>query len=101
MYQKLGVPAPAFGACCLPVVVGNVVLMNVGGKGCCLVGFNTADGAVLWKNYDEPSSTSSPVLMAGPAQPGKLPDVVFMTTLRLLAVNPLDGSLSWEFPLVF
>lgn len=34
-------------------------------------------------------------------QPGKLPNVVFMTTLRLLAVNPLDGSLSWEFPLVF
>src|SRR5205085_408054 len=58
-------------------------------------------GDVLWKHYDEPSSTSSPVLFAAPAQPGKLPDVVFMTTLRLLAVNPLDGSISWEFPLVF
>jgi outer membrane protein assembly factor BamB len=39
--------------------------------------------------------------MAVPGQPGKLPDVVFMTTLRLLAINPLDGSLSWEFPLVY
>jgi outer membrane protein assembly factor BamB len=100
VYQKLGKPLPRFGVCCSPLVVGYVVLLNVGGKGCSLVAFDSAKGDVLWQKYDEPSSTSSPVLIA-PAQPGKLPEVVFMTTLRLLAVNPLDGSLSWEYPLVF
>jgi outer membrane protein assembly factor BamB len=99
--QKLGRGVPAFGMCCSPLVVGNVVLLNVGGKGCSLVAFDTGTGDILWKQYDEPSSTSSPVLFAAPPQPGKLPDVVFMTTLRLLAVNPLDGALSWEYPLVF
>jgi outer membrane protein assembly factor BamB len=99
-YQKLGKPLPRFGVCCSPLVIGNVVLLNVGEKGCSLVAFDSAKGEVLWQKYDEPSSTSSPVLFA-PARPGKLPEVVFMTTLRLLAVNPVNGSLSWEYPLVF
>jgi outer membrane protein assembly factor BamB len=100
-YKKLGAAMPKFGACCSPLVVGNVVLLNIGGKGCSLVGFDTESGEVLWQKHNEPSSTSSPVLFTAAAQPGKLPDVVFMTTLRLLAVNPLDGSTSWEHPLVF
>jgi outer membrane protein assembly factor BamB len=100
-FKKLGKGLPNFGVCCSPLVVGNVVLVSVGGKDCCVVAFEVNKGEMLWKGYDEPASTSSPVLMATPAQPGKLPDVVFMTTFRLLAVNPLDGSLNWEFPLVF
>jgi outer membrane protein assembly factor BamB len=100
-YKNLGKGLPGFGVCCSPLVVGNVVLVSVGGKGCCLVAYDADKGEMLWKNYDEPASTSSPVLFAAPGQKGKLPDVVYMTTLRLLAVNPLDGSLSWEFPLVF
>jgi outer membrane protein assembly factor BamB len=100
-YGTLGAGLPKFGVCCSPLVIGNVVLLSVGGKGCSLVAYDTDKGEMLWKGYDEPASTSSPVLMAVPGQPGKLPDVVFMTTLRLLAVNPLDGSLSWEFPLVY
>jgi outer membrane protein assembly factor BamB len=99
--KEFGQQLPAFGVCCSPLVVGNVVLVSVGGKGCCLAAFDADKGTLLWKGFDEPASTSSPVLFAGAAQPGKLPDVVFMTSLRLLAVNPLDGSLNWEFPLVF
>jgi outer membrane protein assembly factor BamB len=100
-YKNLGKSLPTFGVCCSPLVIGNVVLLSVGGKGCSLVAYDADKGEMLWKAYDEPASTSSPVLMAAPGQPGKLPDVLFMTTLRLLAVNPLDGSLSWEFPLVY
>src|SRR5262249_14089100 len=83
-----------------PIVVGNVVRVRVGGKGCCVVAVDADKGEVLWKGYDEPASTSSPVLFAGSGR-SELPDVVFMTSLRLLAVNPLDGTLRWEFPLVF
>jgi outer membrane protein assembly factor BamB len=100
-YKQLGKGLPQFGVCCSPLVIGNVVVVSVGGKGCCLAAFDADKGDLIWKGYDEPASTSSPVLMAAPGQVGKLPDIVYMTTLRLLAVNPLDGSLSWEFPLVF
>ncbi len=100
-YKKLGAGPTKFGVCCSPIVIGNVVLVSVGGKDSCLAAFDTEKGELLWKGFDEPASTSSPVLVAAPPQPGKLPDVVFMTTLRLLAVNPLDGKLSWEYPLIF
>jgi outer membrane protein assembly factor BamB len=100
-YKTLGQTLPAFGVCCSPLVVGNVVVVSVGGKDSCLVAYDADKGEMLWKRYDEPASTSSPLLFAAPGRAGKLPDAVFMTSLRLLAVNPLDGSLSWEFPLVF
>lgn len=100
-YKLLGAGPTKFGVCCSPIVIGNVVLVSVGGKGNCLAAFDTEKGELLWKGFDEPASTSSPVLVAGPPQKGKLPDVVFMTTLRLLAVNPLDGKVSWEYPLIF
>jgi outer membrane protein assembly factor BamB len=82
-------------------VVGNRVLVSVGGTGTCLVAFDTETGAVQWKGFDEPASTASPILFTGGKKRGALPDVVFMTTLRLLAVNPLDGTLNWEYPLSF
>jgi outer membrane protein assembly factor BamB len=100
-YKTLGAGPTKFGVCCSPIVIGNVVLVSVGGKGTCLAAFDTEKGELFWKGFDEPASTSSPVLVAGPPQAGKLPDVVFMTTLRLLAVNPLDGKMSWEYPLIF
>src|SRR5262249_28553919 len=101
-YKELKAPLPAFGVCCSPLVVGNRVLVSVGGKGSCLAAFDTDKGELQWKKYDEPASTASPVLFAGGRRKrGALPDVVFMTTLRLLAVNPLDGALHWEYPLAF
>ena len=30
-----------------------------------------------------------------------VPDAVFMTTLRVVGLNPLDGSVNWDFPLPF
>jgi outer membrane protein assembly factor BamB len=42
------------------------------------------------------------VLFAGGARPsGAAPDVVFMTPLRLVGLDPLDGTLRWEHPMVF
>jgi outer membrane protein assembly factor BamB len=101
-YKQLKAGLPPFGACCSPLVVGNRVLVSVGGKGTCLAAFDTDKGELLWSAFDEPASTASAVLFAGGGRrPGALPDVVFMTTLRLLAVSPLDGRLQWELPLVF
>ncbi len=95
----LGMRVPRFGVTCSPLVVGSRVVVAVGGAGRAVVGFDADTGAVAWTALDESAGTASPVLLAG--KPGKLPDVVFMTTLRLVGLNPLDGSVSWEFPLAF
>jgi outer membrane protein assembly factor BamB len=98
-FKKLNAPLPRFGVCCSPLVVGNRVIVAVGGKGNSVVGFDTETGEIAWQALDEPASTSSPVLFAAKGRP--VPDVVFMTTLRVVGLNPLDGTLSWEFPLPF
>jgi outer membrane protein assembly factor BamB len=100
-YKQMKATLPRYAVCCSPLVVGNRVLVSVGGKGNSLVAFDTDKGEVQWQALDDPASTASPVLFTRGGKPGALPDVVFMTSLRLVAVNPLDGSLNWEYPLVF
>src|SRR5262245_53074985 len=100
-FKKLNAELPRFGVCCSPLVVGNRVLVAVGGKGTSVVAFDTESGELVWQGLDEPASTSSPVLFMAVGTAGRLPDAVFMTTLRVVGLNPLDGSVNWEFPLPF
>jgi outer membrane protein assembly factor BamB len=100
-YKKLGANLPRFGVCCSPLVVGDRVVVAVGGKGHSVASFAADSGEIQWQALDEPASTSSPVLFTASAAAGKAPDVVFMTTLRVIGLNPLDGSTNWEFSLPF
>lgn len=91
--------APRFGVTCSPLVVGDRVAVAVGGAGSGMVGFDTATGEPKWQALDEPAGTASPALVA--AAPGRPPDVVVMTALRVAGLNPLDGAIRWEYPLAF
>jgi outer membrane protein assembly factor BamB len=85
-----------FGTSCSPLIDGQRVLLNVGGKGASIVAFDKENGAVLWKTLDDPASYSSPIMVgAGPTR-----QVVFFTQQGLVSLNPADGSVYWKFPLV-
>ncbi len=101
--KTFNAPAPRFGVCCSPLVVGTRVIVAVGGrKGASIVGFDAATGEEKWRALDESAGTSSPTLYAPPTLPvGKLPDVVFMTAQRVVGLSPLDGTVTWEHPLPF
>jgi outer membrane protein assembly factor BamB len=102
LYKQFSASLPAFAVCCSPLVVGNLVIVSVGGKGKCVVALHADTGALEWQALDDPASTSSPVLFRGGSRsPGTAPDVVFMTPLRLVGLDPLDGTLRWEHPMVF
>jgi outer membrane protein assembly factor BamB len=102
LYTQFKADLPAFAVCCSPLVVGNRVIVSVGGKGHCVVALHADTGEVQWQALDDAASTSSAVLFSGGARPrGTPPDVVFMTPLRLVGLDPLDGSLRWEHPMVF
>ncbi len=98
-FKKLNQNLPRYGVCCSPVVIGNRVIVAVAGKGSAIVAFDTKTGEIAWQTLDEPANTSSPLLVA--SQSGQAPDVVFMTSLRVAGLNPLDGSVNWEYPLPF
>jgi outer membrane protein assembly factor BamB len=100
-FKKLNAELPRFGVCCSPLVIGNRVLVAVNGKGSSVAAFDTDTGELQWQGLDEPASTSSPVLFATKGKAGALPDAVFMTTLRVIGLNPLDGSVNWEYALPF
>jgi outer membrane protein assembly factor BamB len=102
LYEQLEAELPAFAVCCSPLVVGNRVIVSVGGQGRCAVALNTETGDVEWQSLDDAASTSSAVLFAGGKRPaGVAQEVVLMTPLRLLGIDPLDGTLRWEHSMIF
>ncbi len=85
-----------FGAACSPLVEGDKVLVNVGGKGASVVAFTTDKGEVAWKALGAPASYSSPIAFGN----GKDRQVVFLTQQGLASFRPADGEVLWQFPLV-
>ncbi|HTU22130.1 MAG TPA: PQQ-binding-like beta-propeller repeat protein [Gemmataceae bacterium] len=85
-----------FGMACSPLVAGERVLVNVGGKGHSIVAFDRTSGEVAWKSMDDPASYSSPIVFD---QGGKR-QVVFLTGANVVSLNPRGGSVYWAFPLV-
>ncbi len=85
-----------FGASCSPLVDGNLVFLNAGGKGSSLVAYNKDDGKLAWHNLDDKASYSSPIALGT----GAARQIVFLTAKGLEAVAPNDGKLLWQQPLV-
>jgi len=84
-----------FGMACSPIVVGERVLVNVGGKGASIVAFDRGKGEVAWKALDDPASYSSPIAFGTGAER----QVVFLTGANVTSLKPADGSVFWRFPL--
>jgi outer membrane protein assembly factor BamB len=83
-----------FGASCSPIVIGDHVLVNVGGKGASIVAFDKNTGKEVWKALDDSASYASPMAI-GKADARQ---IVFLTGKRLVAVSPKDGDIAWQFP---
>lgn len=94
--QELKTKNLFFGMACSPLVEGERVLVNVGGKGTSVVAFDRAKGSIAWKAMDDPASYSSPIGFGK----GDKRQVVFLTGANVASLNPADGSVNWRFPLV-
>jgi outer membrane protein assembly factor BamB len=100
VFKKLDARVPRFGATCSPLVVGNRVLVAVGGRGSAVAAFDTDSGELAWKALDGPISTGSPIVYLNRAKKGMASlEAVFVNARSLVALNPFDGEVSWEHPL--
>jgi outer membrane protein assembly factor BamB len=98
--KKFQAAQPRFGFCSSPLVEGNRVLVSVGGKGCAVVAFDTDNGEVIWSALDAAHTTSSPVATVVRPKPDEFRrQALFVTGRGLVALNPVDGDVAWEFPL--
>ena len=95
--KEFKAPALRFGVSGSPLIEGDKVLVNVGAKGASVVAFEKNSGKVLWKALDDGASYSSPIAFGGD---GAQRQVVFLTAKGLRSLNPADGKLFWELPLV-
>jgi outer membrane protein assembly factor BamB len=83
---------PGFGAACSPLVDGEHVVLNVGGKGASIVAFTADKGEVAWKQLDDPASYASGIRSGN--------QLVFLTQQGLRGLKPDDGKPLWHYKLV-
>lgn len=100
-YQDHGLSTPGFGVCSSPLVVDNHIILPVGGAGMAIAAYDVRTGKQAWKALDEPASSASPITWTRGEGDQRTIDVVVQTTLRIAGLDPADGSLRWEHPLVF
>ncbi len=77
-----------FGVGAGPIVIGEKLLVNVGGKGAGIVAFDPATGKELWKATDDPASYAAANAMT---LDGK-PHGVFLTRSGLVVVDATTGA---------
>ena len=95
LYQDCQAPSGYFGAGSSPIVEGGMLLVNVGGKqGNGLVALDLNSGQTIWHATDEQASYSSPVAATLNGQR----DIVFVTRLNVVAVDPKTGAERFRFP---
>lgn len=76
-----------------PLVLGNKVLVNAGGRGASIVALNKADGSVIWKSQSDEAGYSSAI----PADINGVTQVVFFTAQRAVGLDSKDGRLLWDY----
>jgi outer membrane protein assembly factor BamB len=100
-YEHFQTPLPNFGVCSSPAVVDGNVVVLVGGEGSAVVAYDAADGTLKWQAFDEPVGSASPVVLTRGDGAARRTEVVVQTTLRMIGLDPADGSMHWEHPIVF
>ncbi|HEX6163026.1 MAG TPA: PQQ-binding-like beta-propeller repeat protein [Vicinamibacterales bacterium] len=90
--QKFGGVNPYWGYSESPLIVGDRILVNAGGRRAGIVAVAKADGSTLWQQHNDGAGYSSPMLM----RTGSLNQVIYFTESRTMAVDPRDGRLLWS-----
>jgi len=93
--QKFGADKGFFGQVCSPLVEGERVLLNLGGRhGAGIAAFDAQTGKMLWTATDDEAGYSVPiaVTIAG------LRHALFLTRAGLVDVDPATGHVRFQFP---
>ena len=82
-----------FGAACSPLLEGDTVVLNVGGRGAGVVAFGKADGKVRWKVTNDEAGYASPVA----ATLGGRRYVLSFNREGLVGIDPAGGAERFRF----
>ena len=95
LVQAFGARVPRWGVSTSPLVLGELLLVDVGGRtGYSLVAFDKSDGEVRWHVETDKPGYSTPLAI----EVGGLEQVLFFTGSSLVSVAPEDGRVFWRHP---
>lgn len=90
--QRYKIQMPIWGIAASPIVVGDLLIAQIGGEGACLVAFDKATGQEQWRALDDRASYSAPILIE---QAGKQV-LVCWTGDNVAGLDPASGKVHWK-----
>lgn len=91
--EDLGAPPPVYGFASSPLVVGDTLIINVGGESGTVIGFDLRTGEQRWSVGTESTQSQVPVL----ARLGGRDVVVTAGATSVFAIEPASGELLWQY----
>ena len=85
---------PIWGIAAAPLVEGDLVIVQIGGKEACLVAFDKRSGQQRWTALDDRASYSAPIMIE---QAGKRV-LVCWTGDNVVGLDPQSGNVYWKHP---
>ncbi len=93
LVDDLGSEKPMYGFGASPVVVGDTVVLLIGGEEGAVAGFDAVTGEVRWRAVEDEFFAESPIVaeLAGRRQ------VVVLGAKNAVGLDPTDGTVLWSF----
>ncbi len=85
---------PIWGIAASPLVVGDLLIVQIGGEEACLVAFDKLSGQERWRALDDNASYSAPIMIQ---QAGR-PVMVCWTGGSIVGMNANTGEVYWRQP---
>ena len=85
---------PIWGLAAAPLVDGELVIVQLGAEGACLVAFDKKTGVERWRALDDNASYSAPIIIP---QAGRRV-LVCWTGNNVVGLNPASGEVYWKYP---
>lgn len=94
LQRKFGSKMPRWGFSTSPLVDGELLLVEVGGKGDkSIIAFDKNSGDVIWSSHKDKLGYSSPIAITVQG----VRQIIFLTGTKLVSVSPIDGAIYWQY----
>jgi outer membrane protein assembly factor BamB len=94
LFDEYKINMPIWGIAASPLVEGNLVIVEIGGEGACVVAFDKVTGEEKWKSLDDRAGYAAPIVIE---QAGRRV-LICWTGDNIAALDPASGELLWKLP---
>jgi outer membrane protein assembly factor BamB len=94
MDQEYTIEMPIWGIAGAPLIVGNLVIVHIGGQGACVVALNKDNGKEAWKALADRAQYTAPILVEQAGQSV----IICWTGDSVAGLAAKTGEVLWRYP---